>query len=433
VTPRGQSLPGLLLALSLGAAAVILAIDRYQSVRTANDALLRREAAETAARNALFALARDLRMHGSAGCHVDLSGDPVRYGAPGWSVRTVSTDGAGQLVAVHLFAPEREVPLPARIVLASCRRRDILIVGEALRIERHDSTLRLALAADHALPVGGADGHHLPSLEVGPWVERHYVAGTGTAAGHLLREDPVSQGSHALAPAAGFSLDDDDEGWTIELRLPDEPVPWRLFVAKRQRGWALPTVLVLVSAAMLALSVNLRVQLDKSRMVGHLESWWPVLQQAETALGEAETDVAALARLPGHAQWFTPQCRAPQAAPGWQQGLCARAGPGGESQPVWARGAPSDVLASCGAAACIRVGMARGRPAPACPAEAGHLLPAVGACYVVELLDEAFREQTGLYRITVRAWDRRRRGSVTLQSYVAVGATVERLAWREIW
>jgi Tfp pilus assembly protein PilX len=427
---RGHSLLALLVALALATTAAMLATERFLTLRATQSQWLRQAAVERDARDALFLLTRDLRQHGVAGCHVDPSGETplqLHYGAPGWSVQAVRQDGQGRITALQLYEADRSQPLPARVVVSSCRRRDIFVVGVDARLERSASSLMLTPAVAGALPVGGSDGHHLPSLGAAPWVALRYQHAEGV----LWREDLATGLRQALAEAETFAADDLGHGWTLVLQPgkgKTSPPVWT-FTAKRQHGAVLPIVLALAAAAMLALSTAQRVLLDESRLVGHQASWGQVLLAAELALGEAENDVVGLDRQPGREHWFTVPCRNPAAAAAWRQGLCS-APADSHALPVWAA---DDVLAPCGVAACIRGGNARQRPLPACPAEPGRPLPADSACYVVELLDGRFRGEAGLYRITARAWDRRMRSVVTLQSHFVAGDVPERLSWSALW
>lgn len=423
---RGLALPGLLLALSLGTAAVVLAVERYQSLRTAYTLAWRRERHAHAAREALFLLARDLRMQGVAGCHAgtdpaDTSGGGGRA-AEAWPWEALSRDADGHLDGLVLRGPG-PMPRPARLVLSSCTRRDVLTVGDNARVESQAGRLRLVLQPP--LPLGGESGHHLPSLELAAWRTWRYLRVDAAHGGWLVREEPERGQRTALAPAHAFSLSAAPGGWEIRLDS-GEGGAWRLFVARRQGGWSLPVVLVLVFAAMLTLSGAQRLLLDSSRLLGRQAAWWPVLQRAEAALSAAEQAVTQLDALPGRERWFTAGCRAPDAPPAWRHGLCAH-----ETGGRLPEGRGAALLAPCGPALCIRAdGSAR---APVCPAVPDQPLSGESACYVVELLDTRYRGQGGLYRITVRAWDRALRSGVTLQSHFVAGAVPERLAWRELW
>lgn len=427
---RGFSLPGLMLALLLGCQCVLMALGRFESQYAGFMALRRAVADQLALRMALFQLARDLRQDGQAGCHALPVGTvpedttlSVSWAEHHWQILTVTQDEQGRLTGLTFRRYGAGESDRAALVLSSCARVDVLQAGQDFTLLERETASELCL-------LDGVDGHHLPSLELGPLVARRYRL----AHGQLMRDDT------ALVPLTALSVSSPSGRlWRLKLTPQGKGARvWELHIARRQAGTAMIVVMVLILAASLLLASAQRLLLDEGRQVWHERQWTQALFRAESALRHAERQVRALALRPGHAAWFQPSCEAPDAPHDWQRGLClpARLGVAGDL-PAWRRGEGDSVLSPCSRRACRQV------PLPPDPLRAKKGLGSCGAdprngpfdpdpCYIVELLD-AHYQGAGLYRITVRAWGHTARSSVTLQSYFHAQGTGRRLSWRMLW
>lgn len=435
---RGFSLVALLLAVALGLVALHLALDRVQTLRAGLARLAMRASHQQATRILLAGLAHDLRRDRQGGClPLPPDGDDataIRFVGEDWSLVRIERDAAGRLAAL-LVEPAAGQAVADEVALVSCCRIDLLRRGRDFDWQRTSQGMRLALAPSARTPLSGNGGHHAPSLLAGPLVRRRYrFDGTRRL---LVRQDVVS-GDSVSWPVAAFSLSVDADGVRhVELTGAGETLSWRLTVAPRQHGSALLPVLVLCSVALLLAGTVQRLILDEQRLAAHLIDGWRARLLAEYGLSAAETEVARLDRLPGHAGWFGPGCRMPTAPAGWQRGLCA-VEPG--RPPPWHAASGRRVLSPClSESACIALARpAHGRwPAASLRGRLRHCADdplqapvAPDPCFVVERLD-SYRG-SGLYRITVRAWGNQMRSEATLQSYYAPAAAPPRLGWREL-
>jgi len=434
---RGFSLLGLLVALALGSSVMIMALERYQSLGFNLSAMRQRLALQQQARLVLFELAQDLRLNGQAGCaglnRAALSTGTevnIEYAAGGWNIDEVVQDGLWpRLNGLRVTAPSMMVQPPEIMVLSSCHHTDLLVLGSSYTQSLQQGRVR-TLSFAGGIQIGGENGHHLPSLEIGPLVRRRYYLERNTDGKQVLLRQQGRNQLRLLEQVHAFSVRDTGRGGMhIELRFGDESQAWGLSVAaRRQHGSALLLVLGLILMGMQLLSVTQRQLLDERRLLQHQEHWWQALQYAEHTLRYAE-------------------------------GVVARGAVRGVSAPVAARQLSSTwlrtALSPCHDVACTQVMLPHQRPPFRSPQRgSGSIVRQTSPlfspfsnfcaqeqlsgrinsrpCYIVELLDASY--QGGhLYRITVRAWGWTTRSEVTLQSYFLQHRTQSRrLSWKEL-
>jgi type IV pilus assembly protein PilX len=424
----GLSLMGLMLALALGSSVTLLAMERYQSLGADLARVGLRAQQYNAARLLLFELARDWRQHGWAGCHAlpqtvsALSGElRVEYGQSGWQILQTRLDPQGRLLSLWLDFGSMGPGETARLVLSSCQRVDVLARDQGLLLQEDAQRWRMDFAPGAGAQIGGANGHHLETLELAPLLARRYrLQRDAQGVGVLLRWQEGQGALRMIERVRDFSWAQGDDGTLqLQLQLEQDTVPWRLSVASRQRGMALLLVMTLLLCCSVLLAALQGLQLDETRQLRHQQDWWQAMQFAEYALAAAEQGLGELGRATGSAAWFSADCQSLAAPAAWRAGLCARAGPDGVSPPPWRRAATW----RAGAERCMQIAYPHyGRKGPA----------ARPPCAIIELLDPAY-PGGGLYRVTVRAWGRDAKTMVHLQSYFQSGATAHRLAWRELF
>jgi type IV pilus assembly protein PilX len=455
---RGSSLPGLLLGLALGSGAVMLALERYPSLVLGLQSMQQSLSLRQQARLLLFELARDLRMHGQAGCSV-LTLDPavrgttlqIEYMATDWGVSQLQLSADAQhLTALTLTTPEGAPALLFPLVLSSCHHSERLAPGHGYEIQSQQAgVVRLTFPSKPL--VGGEHGHHLASLQVGPLRQRRYrLRREAGGQGVLLRSDDGQTEQQLLSQVRSFSVQEMGAVLRINLLFGRESSIWQLTVAHRQRGSALAVVMVLILAGMLLLASSHRLLLDERRLLQQQEQWWQTLQYAEYTLRSVERYDLSAATRPQSAARFTPDCLGPARPDGRggvrraRTGLCALPDPDRQVLPQVLR---DQRLAPCSSAGCREWTLPhqklRSRGAPsgtwsvpnvghnACPE---NLLTGpfnAHPCAIVELLDAHYANGP-LYRVTVRAWGWSARSRVTLQSYFVASTPGQRLQWLEL-
>jgi type IV pilus assembly protein PilX len=464
----GGSLPGLLFGLALGASVILMALERYQSLVSGLMVVREPLALRQQARLALFELGRDLRMHGQAGCASLPVPSPaqgsiarIEYMEPDWSIHKSVTDAGKQhLLALWLLPPADFRTSSGLMVLSSCHHAEPL-AGSMLAPAAGPAGLMYLPFPDQPL-LGGDQGHHFASLAVGPVMVREYRVGTDAGGkGVLLRRSNSQAEQQMLTRVHAFSVIELTPGLIqVELSFGSEPVPWKMLVARRQRGLAQVMVMALMLAGMLLLATTQRLLLDERQLQQQHEQWWQTLQYAEAGLRNAERVVL---RVPGRrvsSAAFVDACLEPRPSGlKHKTGRCLSSGASGfrdaaylrelRLQPcrnTWCTELPlaqhpgaGEWPASGATKKPVRVRGKGGRRPALKPANAPNYCPAdplagpfnPRPCYIVELLDRQYQDGA-LYRITVRAWGWSTRTRVTLQSYYAVGAAGRRLGWLEL-
>jgi type IV pilus assembly protein PilX len=462
----GGGVLGLLFGLTLGASVILMALGRYQSLAAGLNAMRTPLVLRQQARLALLELGRDLRMHAQAGCSFLTLASPaqggearIAYMQMDWSIARMALDAEKRhLQALWLYPPEAWMPLAGEMVVSSCNHAELLAAGSGFVLEQQDLLLHLTMATP--LLLGGESGHHLPSLTLGPLLVRHYRQGKDARGkGILLRRQNGGREQLLLTDVHAFSVRElSPDLIQVELLFGSEVFPWKMQVARRQRGMTQLVVMALMLAGMLLLATTQRLLLDERRLQQQHVQWWQTLQIAENALRNAELAVAILPGkkpLPHH---FVETCLQSRPLVALRKtGRCRVPAVGENVQPARLR----DIrLQPCSNAWCLPLPLypsltwpglsppARTPHAQRRPAKGGGKFKSLAApnhcpldplagpfnprpCHIVELLDAQYRGGA-LYRITVRAWGWSTRTRVTLQSYYAVGDKGQRLSWQEL-
>lgn len=213
---RGFSLVELMLSILLGLLLCGLLWQSLHVVLQSRSFASARLASQQEARFVLQQLAHDLRMAGSFACagpaQWPASGTVIMpqaaegalslsYGDGGIALLAEPADSQGQINRWRLLQPPPAWSAGQLLLLASCRRIDLLTLGSDVFLQQQDGTFWLQLVPASPLAVHMAE-HHLPSLELLALQQRHYRLGQGNAADELWLEQA---GQPALWLASGIA------------------------------------------------------------------------------------------------------------------------------------------------------------------------------------------------------------------------------------
>ncbi|PXX46008.1 PilW family protein [Aquitalea magnusonii] len=259
---RGFSLVELMLSSLLGLLLCGLLWHSLHAVLQTRSFASTRLASQQEARFVLQQLARDLRMAGSFACAgpaqwlasgsqvMPQAGEGVlslSYGDGGIALLAEPADSQGQISRWRLLQPPPAWPSEQPLLLASCRRVDLLKLDSDVSLQQQDGAFWLQLAVNSPLRAHMAE-HHLPSLELLALQQRHYRLDQESAEGKLWLEQT---GQPQLWLASGIA----------RLHLQAETLPacpgsaprswWTLQLAMRQASGsnALPYRLQVMSRA----------------------------------------------------------------------------------------------------------------------------------------------------------------------------------------
>lgn len=214
--PRGFSLVELMLSMLLGLLLCGLLWQSLQAALQSRSFASARLASQQEARFVLQQLARDLRMAGSFACAgpaqwpgsgtllMPQAGEGVlslSYGDGGIALLAEPVAGSSQISRLRLLQPAPAWPPGQLLLLASCRRIDLLTLDADVFLQQQDGSSWLQLAPGSPLLANMAE-HHLPSLELLTLQQRHYRLGQGSTAGELWLEQ---NGQPALWLASGIA------------------------------------------------------------------------------------------------------------------------------------------------------------------------------------------------------------------------------------
>lgn len=260
--PRGFSLVELMLSMLLGLLLCGLLWHSLHVVLQTRSFASARLASQQEARFVLQQLAGDLRMAGNFACAgpaqwpasgallMPQAGEgalSLSYGDGGIALLAESTDGSSQISRWRLLQPPPAWPPGQLLLLASCRRIDLLTLAADVFLQQQDGAFWLQLAPGSPLAVHMAE-HHLPSLELLALQQRHYRLGKDSTVGELWLEQ---NGQPALWLASGIANlqlraealpacpgGASRQWWTLQLAMRQAsgsvaPMPYRLQLMSR--------------------------------------------------------------------------------------------------------------------------------------------------------------------------------------------------------
>ncbi len=259
---RGFSLVELMLSILLGLLLCGLLWQSLHAVLQSRSFASARLASQQEARFVLQQLAHDLRMAGSFACagpaqwpasRVKLmpqAGEgalSLSYGDGGIALLAEPADSQGQISRWRLLQPPPAWSAGQLLLLASCRRIDLLTLGSDVFLQQQDGAFWLQLALASPLAVHMAE-HHLPSLELLALQQRHYRLDQGSAEGKLWLEQTGQPVLWLASGIARLQLQAETlpacpgsaplQWWTLQLAMRPAgssaaPMPYRLQVMSR--------------------------------------------------------------------------------------------------------------------------------------------------------------------------------------------------------